>query len=327
MAGRHHMAGKVFINDRRAESLKDARHLASLLDRGTLKGRIFIDLKGLDGAEDWLTELERQVAASDIVVSLICPDWTEIRDTTGKRRIDDDNDFVRFELAEAFRRRIPVVPVLVDGARMPRGEQLPPNLLLLTRPQAEVLRSETFDADVGKIAARLKAEIAARRRQQRKGLPAWAAVAMAVAGLAIGLAAGPVTIERLGLVAPLAAEHIRSLEASYAEVNRALGEACATLAQQEANLLKAQADLRAAQSVAEQTAGERDALRARIAQLEDELKKTKSELETTNSVYHSTFEELQALIRKYSPAPCPSSGLWFKRVKPDGTIYCKEEFI
>jgi hypothetical protein len=89
------MAGKVFINYRRAESLKDARHLASLLDKGALKGRIFIDMKGLDGAPDWLTELERQVASTDVVISLICKDWTEIRDAGGKRRIDDENDFVR----------------------------------------------------------------------------------------------------------------------------------------------------------------------------------------------------------------------------------------
>jgi len=54
------MASKVFINYRRVESLKDARHLATLLDHGALKGHIFIDLKGLDGSDDWLIELERQ---------------------------------------------------------------------------------------------------------------------------------------------------------------------------------------------------------------------------------------------------------------------------
>lgn len=184
------MSGKVFINYRRVESLKDARHLAALLDRGSLKGRVFIDLKGLDGAGDWLTELERQVAASDVVVSLICRDWTEVKGDDGKRRIDNEGDFVRYELAEAFRRKIPVVPVLIDGARMPAGNQLPPQLLLLTRPQAEVLRTETFDADVDKIAARIRAEIAERRRQRRKALPVWAAATMSAAALLLGVALG-----------------------------------------------------------------------------------------------------------------------------------------
>jgi len=190
---------KIFINYRRAESLKDARHLAKLIDAGPFRGRIFIDLKGLDGAPDWLHELERQVASSDAMISIICPDWAEVRDADGKRRIDNDKDFVRFELAEAFRRNIPVIPVLVDGARMPKGSELPDNLLYLTRPQAELLRAESFDADCAKIAKRVQAEIAARRK---RGVPGWAAAAAAFAALTGGIAAGPTVMERAGLYQP-----------------------------------------------------------------------------------------------------------------------------
>ncbi len=186
---------KIFVNYRRAESLKDARHLAALIDKGPFRGRIFIDLKGLDGAPDWLHELERQVAASDAMISVICPDWAEVRDRDGKRRIDNDKDFVRFELAEAFRRNIPVIPLLVDGARMPRDCELPDTLLYLTRPQAELLRAESFDADCDKIAKRVQAEIAARRK---RGVPGWAAASLVVAALAGGLVAGPTVMERMG---------------------------------------------------------------------------------------------------------------------------------
>ena len=190
---------KIFINYRRAESLKDARHLAKLIDTGPFRGRIFIDLKGLDGAPDWLHELERQVASSDAMISIICPDWAEVRDGDGKRRIDNDKDFVRFELAEAFRRNIPVIPVLVDGARMPKGSELPDNLLYLTRPQAELLRAESFDADCAKIAKRVQAEIAARRK---RGVPGWAAAAVAFGALTGGIGVGPTVMERAGLYQP-----------------------------------------------------------------------------------------------------------------------------
>jgi len=190
---------KIFINYRRAESLKDARHLAKLIDTGPFRGRIFIDLKGLDGAPDWLHELERQVASSDAMISIICRDWVEVRDGDGKRRIDNDKDFVRFELAEAFRRNIPVIPVLVDGARMPKGSELPDNLLYLTRPQAELLRAESFDADCVKIAKRVQAEIAARRK---RGVPGWAAAAVAFGALTGGIGVGPTVMERAGLYQP-----------------------------------------------------------------------------------------------------------------------------
>lgn len=96
--------------------MKDARHLATLLDRGPFKGRVFIDLKGLDGQSDWLGELQRQVASSSVMVSVICPGWSEITDNEGRRRLENSNDFVRFELAQAFLRKVLVIPVLVDGA-------------------------------------------------------------------------------------------------------------------------------------------------------------------------------------------------------------------
>src|SRR5262249_4727104 len=117
----------------------------------------------------------------------------------------NDRDFVRFELAEAFRRGIPVVPVLVDGARMPRGSELPDNLLYLTRPQAEFLRQETFDADVEKIAKRLVDDIRAKRRS---GVPAWALGAVGAVALAAGLAAGPLVTERLGWSQPIVTDKV-----------------------------------------------------------------------------------------------------------------------
>jgi TIR domain-containing protein len=313
------MASKVFINYRRSESLKDARHLASLLDHGALKGHIFIDLKGLDGAEDWLIELERQVAASDVVLSLICPNWSEIRDTTGKRRIDDETDFVRFELAEAFRRKIPVVPVLVDGASMPRGEKLPPNLLLLTRPQAEVLRTETFDTDVAKIHARLRAEIGERRRQRRRGVPVWVGAAMAIAGLVTGLVAGPFGIERLGLMAPLAAERTRSLEASYAEANSSLTQARAVQAQTETDLRKAQTDLQRMQSEFAATSRDRDTARAGLMQLGEEMKKTKAALDLMIESAKFDGDRLKAVVGKCFK-PCSNGVMPY--VDRDGKTSC-----
>ena len=220
------MPGKIFINYRRAESLKDARHLATLLDKGPFRGRIFIDLRGLDGSSDWLHELERQVAASEAMVSVICPGWAEVRDADGLRRIDSDHDFVRFELAEAFRRGIPVIPVLVDGARMPRGSELPDNLLLLTRPQAELLRAESFDDDVNKIVRRVQADVAARRV---RGWPGWAVVAIAGVALAGGVGVGSSVPERLGWSRPVVTDaqatgmiaQLRSeLAAAKAEIGR-----------------------------------------------------------------------------------------------------------
>lgn len=311
------MAGKVFINYRRAESLKDARHLASLLDKGALKGRIFIDKKGLDGAPDWLMELERQVASSDVMVALICKDWTEIPDAGGKRRIDDENDFVRFELAEAFRRKVPIVPVLVDGAGMPRGDQLPPNLLLLTRPQAELLRSESFDADVLKIGRRLQTEIAERRKARRTSVPIWVVGATALAALSVGLLTGPMAMERLGLSTPMA-QRIEGLERNLADHTRKLDEA-------RDDRVKSEAKLIAAQFQVKQVATEKEAALRDANRLKDELASAKSEAASQKSSYDYVQKQLDGAIKKYY-GPCLGR-FYYRFIHPDGSSECRPSLL
>lgn len=51
-----------------------------------------------------------------------------MRDETGNRRLDDPNDWVRLEIAAALERQIPVIPILVDGEKIPKAAQLPENL-------------------------------------------------------------------------------------------------------------------------------------------------------------------------------------------------------
>ncbi|MEQ1613286.1 MAG: SUMF1/EgtB/PvdO family nonheme iron enzyme [Hyphomicrobiaceae bacterium] len=230
------MAGKIFINYRRVESGKDARLLAKLLDttalKGAFKGRVFLDVHGLANARDWVFELERQVAASAIVLSVICPGWAEIVDAEGKRRLDNEEDFVRFELAEAFRRDIPVVPVLVDGARMPKAKDLPDRLGLLTRPQAELLRTESFDADVENIAQRVREELAARRQ---RGVPGWAIGLVAAGALFGGLAVAPMVLPLLGVQIGVNNEkterRIKAAEAARDEAVAAMAPAKSKLSQ------------------------------------------------------------------------------------------------
>ena len=57
-------------------------------------------------------------------------------------------DFVRLEIASALRRDIPVVPVLVRGAKMPRAEQLPADLRELAYRNAVELTHARWKSDV-----------------------------------------------------------------------------------------------------------------------------------------------------------------------------------
>jgi hypothetical protein len=135
------VAGTIFINYRRVETLKDAQHLKTLFAKTFGAKRVFLDVSGIDGGSNWLQTLERQVAVSDAMVVLIGTEWANIKDEQGGRRLDDPNDFVRVEISQALLRNLPIVPVLTDGASMPKPAQLPGNVMPLTLFQAMPLRT------------------------------------------------------------------------------------------------------------------------------------------------------------------------------------------
>ena len=69
-------------------------------------------------SRDFDEYLKSQVAACDAMLAIIGPNWLTAKDETGQRRLDNPNDFIVIEIGAALTRNIPVVPVLVDGARM-----------------------------------------------------------------------------------------------------------------------------------------------------------------------------------------------------------------
>ena len=64
---------------------------------------------------------------------VIGPNWLTAEDEAGQRRLDQPDDFVAIEIAAALARDIHVIPVLVEGARMPKESELPDSLKRLAR--------------------------------------------------------------------------------------------------------------------------------------------------------------------------------------------------
>ena len=70
---------------------------------------------------------------------MIGTDWLAIQKETGKPRIADEMDWVRIELETALTKKIPVIPVLVNHARLPKPNELPEPLRDLPFRAATVL--------------------------------------------------------------------------------------------------------------------------------------------------------------------------------------------
>ncbi len=105
----------------------------------------------IEPGEDFVEAINRKVGACEIAIVLLGPDWLRMTDASGRRRLDDPEDFVRMEIVSALQRKIRVIPVLAGGARMPRKEDLPEPLAPLSRRNAIELSEARFHADVDRL--------------------------------------------------------------------------------------------------------------------------------------------------------------------------------
>ena len=87
------------------------------------------------------------------MVVLIGPSWLTAVEEDGSRRLDNPRDWVVQEIESALAREVTVIPVLVDGARMPTPDQLPEPLESLAFRQAISLRHESFATDITTLIA------------------------------------------------------------------------------------------------------------------------------------------------------------------------------
>ena len=69
---------------------------------------------------DLKARLKNQVTMCQAFLTVIGPSWLDAKDEAGRRQIHSPDDFVAVEIVAALAHNIPVIPVLVDGAPMPR---------------------------------------------------------------------------------------------------------------------------------------------------------------------------------------------------------------
>jgi uncharacterized membrane protein YhaH (DUF805 family) len=150
------MAGRIFISYRRDDSQGATGRLHDRLLHHFEHTEVFMDVDDIEFGVDFVKALEEQLASCSAVLVVIGRHWLTATDHTNRRRLDDPTDFVRLEIEAALTRDIRVIPVLVDGARMPRAEDLPESLRPLTRRQAVELTHQRFVSGVDELAAGLK---------------------------------------------------------------------------------------------------------------------------------------------------------------------------
>ena len=150
------MAGTIFINYRREDSISIAGRLHDRLAQAFGRKNLFMDVDHIPAGVDFVAHLNSQVAACDVILVVIGPNWLAAKDESGRRRLDNPEDFVTIEIATALARDIRVIPVLVDGAHMPKADELPNSLKPLARRQALEVRQLHFGRDAEALLERVR---------------------------------------------------------------------------------------------------------------------------------------------------------------------------
>jgi hypothetical protein len=107
------------------------------------------------------------------LIAVIGRRWLSSSEAEGSRRLDNPDDFVRLEIATALKRKIRVIPVLVDGASMPRASDLPDDLKSLVRRNAIEVSHTRFSADSDRLIDAIEGvfdKIAAEQRESEDRL-------------------------------------------------------------------------------------------------------------------------------------------------------------
>ncbi|GAB4321520.1 MAG: hypothetical protein Kow00117_10700 [Phototrophicales bacterium] len=138
---------KIFISYRRSDTRAIAGRLYDRLEMAFGDDNVFKDVDDITPGADFRMVLRRALDECDVLLVLIGKEWAQ------DKRLFDDDDFVRFEVATALQHEgMTVIPVLVDGAQMPTAHNLPDDLQALAYRNAVVIRHDPdFRRDVERL--------------------------------------------------------------------------------------------------------------------------------------------------------------------------------
>jgi hypothetical protein len=149
------VAGRIFISYRRADTANQAGWLADRLVAQYGRNQVVKDVDSIQLGNDFADVIAAAVTSCNVLLALIGHQWLAAA--------PGGDDYVRVEIESALTRGVQVIPVLVDGARMPTAAELPPSLALLAQRAPVSLGAANPEGDVSRITQVLDQNIAERQ--------------------------------------------------------------------------------------------------------------------------------------------------------------------
>ncbi|MEM9091196.1 MAG: toll/interleukin-1 receptor domain-containing protein [Cyanobacteria bacterium P01_F01_bin.53] len=142
----------IFISYRRSDSGSVTGRIYDRLVSEFGRARVFKDVDSIPLGTAFAEELDAAVSECAVVLVVIGKTWVTVTEPDGTRRLDNPDDFVRIEVESALKRDIPVIPLLVSDAPMPKPEELPICLRSLTGKNGTAVGDDPrFHSDMGRV--------------------------------------------------------------------------------------------------------------------------------------------------------------------------------
>ncbi len=120
---------KIFISYRHEDSNYVSGRIYDNLINKLQNASIYKDVDSIPLGIDFREHIRNSVGLCTILLAVIGDHWAVNKD--GINRLLDETDWVRIEVETALNRNIPVIPLLIDGAKIPTAEILPESMQAL----------------------------------------------------------------------------------------------------------------------------------------------------------------------------------------------------
>ncbi|MCY2987366.1 MAG: toll/interleukin-1 receptor domain-containing protein [Planctomycetota bacterium] len=138
----------VFVSYRIRDSSYAVDRLDERLKQAFGEHAVFRDVRSIPKGQAFPDDIRAALQEAAVGLVVVGALWLEADRSTGQRRLDDPQDWVRIEVETLLQQQtpagqpIPVIPVLLGGERPPQAEALPDSLKPLAARNAQPLRPE-----------------------------------------------------------------------------------------------------------------------------------------------------------------------------------------
>ena len=163
---------QIFMSYRREDNAGVTGRIYDRLVQRFGKKAIFKDIDSIPLGVDFRQHIDGIVQECDAVLIVMGDKWAGDMKRTGKRRIDNPEDFVRIEIESALQRNIRVIPLLIQNASMPSESSLPESLKgLATRNGITIGHDPHFHSDMDRLIKALETYFESCQSEGQKTAP------------------------------------------------------------------------------------------------------------------------------------------------------------